>query len=273
MINLSDHKISISNIAWPHDCDDEALLVAKSAGFSGIELAPAKVLGHWESITEGKAKKYKDKLNKLGLSIPAFQGILFGKQECELFVSNITRRNLSHHLIFLAKLANVMGAKALVFGAPTLRDPGELTDNDAQNIAIDFFRNVGEKIKDYDVKICFEANPSVYNCKFITHTEQAISLIKRINHPNIRLQIDLGTIFQNNEDPIILTEAANYAAHFHISEPSLLPIGNSGCPHLSTGNYSRNSSYKYWKSIEMKTDENWKSNITKSAEIVSSFYL
>ena len=52
-----DAKISISNIAWPGNADDEALKLVHELGFCGIELAPGKVFSHRDAVDE--ARKYR----------------------------------------------------------------------------------------------------------------------------------------------------------------------------------------------------------------------
>ena len=150
-------RFSISNIAWPDDCDTEAVPLAASCGFAGIELAPMKVFGPLDAVSPERLAEYRKKLADLGLAIPAFQAILFGVQGCALFKSDAERDRLAAHLWLVAKTAGALGAKACVFGSPGLRDPGDLVPEAAFDIATTFFRSVAGAYADEGSAIAFEA--------------------------------------------------------------------------------------------------------------------
>ena len=50
------------------------------------------------------------------------------------------------------------------------------------------------------ITFCLEANPKVYGTKYLTHTNQALNLVKKINNKYFKLNLDLGTIISNNEN-------------------------------------------------------------------------
>src|SRR5262245_39561082 len=135
--------IAISNLAWPDHADNEALARVSALGLQGVELAPAKALGGWEAASLDRAADYRSRLADLGLVVPALQAITFGVAGARLFGEGIERERLAQHLSFVAKLARALGARACVLGAPTLRDPGELSAQEAFDQAVMFFRAIG----------------------------------------------------------------------------------------------------------------------------------
>lgn len=263
-------RISISNIAWPIDADEEAYEFARSLGFQGIEIAPARTFSDWAAVDE--AKEFRIYLSNLDLVIPALQGILFGVKNCELFSSHATRRNLAYHLAKVARIAGVLGAGACVFGAPKVRDPGVLSPQVAREIAITFFRDVADIFESEGSTLAFEANATVYDCRFINTTGQALDFVREIDRPGIRLQLDTGTIFLEKENPIIVADAAPLASHFHASEPRLATLGTHQVDHSSIGEALRNTDYAGWRSVEMRSKPEWKETMVSAFRVMADNY-
>ena len=147
------------------------------------------------------------------------------------FVAMRLARRWSAHCRKVARLAGVLGAGACVYGAPRSRDPGDLTPTQAWDEAVSFLRQVGPIFAGEGSALAFEANAQRYGCRFVTTTSEAVALVREADTPGIGLQIDTGTIFLEDHDPGVLTQAAPYAVHMHVSEPDLAPTGTSGVDH------------------------------------------
>lgn len=263
---------SISNIAWPQDDDETALSLAKSLGFTGIELAPVKVFGSLDTVSTAKLRAYREKLDAKGLKIPALQAILFGVNGAHLFKDVEDQKVLAKRLIRVAEVAGELGAAACVFGSPALRDPGDIPEAEALDIATAFFAGVAPRFAEHGTTLAFEANAAIYDCRFITHTHQAISLVERVSHRGFELQLDMGTVFANQEDGDEVTHAGKVASHCHVSEPRLVPVGSGGYDHDMTGAALARSGYSGWVSVEMRASEEWQGAMAKAAQVLSESY-
>ena len=266
-------RISVSNIAWPSQADQEAVRLAADIGYAGIEIAPAKTFNNWPAPDLAAVASYRRELASLGLEVPALQGILFARPECTLFGSEEQRDNLRKHLSTIARIAGVLGARACVFGAPKQRDPGNLAASDAQEIAVEFLRSMGPVFEREGSALAFEANAKLYGCRFIEHTAEAIALVERIGHPGIRLQIDAGTILIDGDDAAIIAAAVPHAAQFHASEPNMVPVGSLASDHRALGAALRQAGYAGWKSVEMTTVENWREALRNAARLMADAYV
>ena len=262
--------ISISNIAWPKESDDEAIDLSRRLGFMGIELAPGKVFSSSNGLAEACA--YRERLGELDLCIPAFQAIVFGVEDCALFGTDAQRANLSRHLEKVARLAGAAGAGACVFGAPKLRDPGELRPEAAFGQAVEFFAALAPAYEAEHCALTFEANAAHYGCKFVTHTDEAIALVKTVDRPGIRLQLDTGTIALNDEPESVIEAAAPLTGHFHASEPDLVPVGSSRTDHRALGRRLREAGYDGWRSVEMRACEDWQGAMRRAANVMAAAY-
>ncbi len=264
--------LSISNIAWPAHADDEALDLAAALGFDGIELAPGKVFGDLATISLDQVRVYRRQVEGRGLAISALQAIFFNVEGVHLFLSDASRQRMADHLSRVAEVAAELGAHACVFGAPALRDPGDLAASDAEAIAASFLSSVAPRYAELGVDLCFEANPPLYQCRFVTRTEEAFDLVERVHQPGVALQLDTGTIFINSESPSVIQHVEKRIGHFHISEPSLAPIGTSGADHAGLAAALQGSTYAGWISIEMKAADDWRSAVREAHRVVQTTY-
>ena len=70
----------------------------------------------------------------------------------------------------------------------------------ADEIAISFFTAIGEFATQYDCVFCIEPNPTEYGCDFVTTSEQARELVKKVNHPGFGLHLDAAAMTMSNEN-------------------------------------------------------------------------
>jgi sugar phosphate isomerase/epimerase len=262
---------AISNIAWPQAADAEALAFIRNLGFTGVELAPGKSVPGWPEAPRDLAE-LRRMLADHGFTVAALQAVLFGMKDVELFASPDSRERLFDHLVKVARLAGELGASACVFGAPRQRDPGEFPPAEAEAIAIAFFTRLAPIFANEGTTLAFEANAARYGCRFVTRTSQAIDLVRRVDHPGFRVQIDTGTIFLEAEPPEVIAAAVPWTSHMHISEPDLAPTGTTGVDHAPVAAQLAASGYSGWVSIEMKETPDWRESIRNASLHVAKRY-
>lgn len=221
-------------------------------GVQGLELAPTKVWQRPTEVSEYVAKSYRTAVEQRGLRIVAFQAILFGRPELTLFENDTRRAEAVEYLAGMCRLAGWLGARVLVFGSPKNRLIGSMPSADAQVIARDFFRRVGDHAVRHDTAVCIEANPPDYGCDFVTHTAAAAELVRTVNHPGFGLHLDAGGITLARDALALVRDLAARARHYHISEPHLVPIGQGGADHATLAAALRDGGYDQWLSVEMK---------------------
>jgi D-psicose/D-tagatose/L-ribulose 3-epimerase len=266
-------RTAISNLAWSANDDASALAQAAKLGFDGVELAPMRTFGPLAAIDIASVRAYRRKLADLGLAVPALQGILFGLDDVHLFHDEASRARMADALRRIADIAAELGAAACVFGAPTLRDPGDLAPEAARAIAVEFFRAVGPDYHARGTSLCIEANPPLYRCRFITRTIEAFELVTEVAAPGVRIQLDTGTIFINDEPADVIVSVVQAIGHAHLSEPSLVAIGTSDVDHRPVANALMASGYAGWLSIEMRPVEDRAGAIARARHLLDEIYL
>lgn len=241
-------KLSISNIAWDIDKDEEMYAFLNKQGYSGLEIAPTRIFADkpYEHITE--AKQFAQGLyERHRLSVSSMQSIWFGRNE-NIFGIDNERNALIDYTKQAIDFAVAVNCKNLVFGCPKNRIMPDGTD---ASVALDFFETIADYAGKNGVVIAFEPNPAIYGTNFINYTEQAFEMARSINSKGFAVNIDVGTIIENSEDLQIIADNLSLVNHVHISEPGLDVIKQRGlhnelCDILTNGGYDR------YVSIEMK---------------------
>jgi sugar phosphate isomerase/epimerase len=265
--------LAVSNIAWPSDADEAALDIAAESGFTGIELAPAKTFGPWETINITEIRRRATSLAAGGMPVVALQGILFGVAGAKLFGDDAERDTLARHLAHIARIAGACGGVPCVFGALATRDPGDLPPDAAFEHAAGFFRAIAPRFADEGATLAFEANPAVYGCRFITHTKEAIALVQEVDRSGFALQLDAGTMLMNDEAPALAGDAAPLAAHCHASAPQLAPVAGFATSHAPIAAALHAGGYSGWVSVEMRGAPEWKSVLRQAAAAMRGIWL
>ncbi len=261
-------KLSISNIAWSEEHDDEMYTILKKEGFDGVEIAPTRLFPEhpYDRIKEAKEYAYRLK-NEYGLSISSMQSIWYGKSE-RIWGTNEERHDLLEYTKKAIDFAKTIQCGNLVFGCPKNRC---IPENGDINIAIEFFSELGEYAAQNNTCLALEANPTIYNTNFINTTESAISLIEQVHSDGFKLNLDVGTMIENDENVDILQGNNNYINHVHVSEPYLKAIKNRTI-HSELAEYFNENKYNKYVSIEMGKIENI-NDILKILEYVKEIYI
>ena len=240
-------KLSISNIGWSSENDEKVYSLMKNIGFSGLEIAPTRIFPEnpYDKLKEAKEWK-KELFEKYGFDIPSMQSIWYGRQE-RIFGSKEERQKLIDYTKKAIDFAVAIECKNLVFGCPRNRS---LQEGENEEIAFDFFKELGDYAYNVGIVIGMEANPTIYNTNYINNTKSALDLIKKVDSKGFLLNFDLGTVIYNSEDIAELVNNVKYINHAHISEPSLKPIEKRDI-HKKLRNILEKEDYSKYISIEM----------------------
>lgn len=235
-------KLSASNIGWSKEYDGSIYSFLKENEFPGLEIAPTRLFDDpYNQIDKAVAWQ-----KTVGFEIPSMQSIWFGRKEKifglpeeRLFLINYTKKAID--------FANAVHCSNLVFGCPQNRIMPENAD---EQIAIDFFKEIGEYAASKGTVIGMEANPPVYNTNYINCTEAALQLIDKVDSAGFKLNLDVGTMICNNESAEILEGRVFLINHVHISEPGLHAIAKRDL-HYEIRDILIKENFNKYVSIEM----------------------
>jgi len=218
-------NLSVSNIGWDSEFDEDMYRFISGNGFNGIEIAPTRIFPNAPYEQLENARLFADELKKRsGLFVSSMQSIWYGISE-SIFGTDDHRHKLIDYTKSAVNFASAIGCPNLVFGCPKNRSiPEGLSSDIYMPIAYDFFYRIGCYAAEQGVCISIEPNPPIYNTNFINTTEEAFLFCKSIDNPGMKVNIDLGTMIYYDEDVSLLKDNIHLINHVHISEPHLVPI-------------------------------------------------
>ncbi len=246
-------KTAISNIAWNVADDAWVADLMLEMGVVGVEIAPTKIWPKPLLASAAELLEYRRFWEQRGIRIVAMQSLLFGRADLQVFEDQAKRDEMLQYLEAIMALASTLGAGPLVFGSPKNRKVGSRPRVEADAIAIDFFRRAGEAAIKHSVTLCIEPNPPQYECDYVTCAQQGLDLVRAVDHPGFRLHLDAaGMTLAGDPLEASLRAATGSMCHFHVSEPSLGPIGQGGVKHAVLADQLRQLGYAHWTSVEMR---------------------
>lgn len=225
-------RLSISNIAWDAEEDEVVAALLQKYSVDAIDIAPGKYFSQPASATNAEIAAVKQAWTGRGVEIVGMQALLFGTTGLNLFGSPESQQAMLQHLEAVCRIGAGLGATRLVFGSPKNRDRSGLSDPQTMEIALPFFHRLGEIALNHGVTLCLEPNPLCYGANFMTSSAETAAVVRAVNHPAIRMQLDTGALAINGETATaVLQQSASLIGHIHASEPELLPLGDGDADH------------------------------------------
>ena len=214
-------KLSISNIAWAKEHDEEIYRFLQQEQIHGLEIAPTRIFPETPYEYSDEASLWAKNLkNTYGLSISSMQSIWFKRSE-NIFRSHEDRQALLEYTKQAIDFAAAIHCHNLVFGCPRNRS---MDEHSKIEYAFSFFHELGEYALSKNTVLALEPNPTIYNTNFINTTTEAISMIREVDSSGFLLNLDMGTVIYNQESLDLIADNLSCINHIHISEPRLVLI-------------------------------------------------
>jgi sugar phosphate isomerase/epimerase len=267
--------ISISNIAWDISLDDQVSILLNEYKVNLIDIVPSKYFFNPFLVNKNQVLKIKKYWATRGIKPLGMQSLLFGTKSFNIFGSIKVQNAMLDYLSKIFRIAMLLGIKKLVFGSPKNRDKGNLDQRQSQDMAIVFFNRLGEIAKEFNLIICLEPSPEIYQGNFMINSMDTFEMIKIINHNNIRMQLDIGSMIVNKENPYnIIEKVYPLISHIHISEPHLKPLSFINDYHRHSGDAISNFLPNLPITIEILTKSPSTSldEIKVSLDVINKYY-
>lgn len=247
-------RLSVSNIAWPHSDRRAIYSDLATAGFQGVEVALTK-FASWDELDHDKVIIERELLEIYDLSVSSYQSLYFGRPDLQLLGDTDSYDALVEHTIRVASLAEAMsGGGPGVFGAPRNRLRGKLDEKSAFDLGADRLCKLANAVAPMGFVLVLEPAPPQYGGDFLMTEAACAEMVRQVNHPSLRLHVDIGCIALAGEvrDEIVENHI-DIIEHVHISKPQLAPVGVDDRPrNLSLLQLLSGLDYKGWVAIEMR---------------------
>ena len=225
-------RLAISNIAWDIAEDTSVAKLLGKFGVDAIDVAPGKYFPDPASAKDEDIAKVRRWWADHGIEITGMQALLFGTTGLNVFGESKSQKAMLEHLRAVCRIGAGLGATRLVFGSPKNRDRSGLSDAQALEQAVNFFRRLGNTAQEHGVIVCLEPNPTRYGANFMTTSAETAHVVAAVGHEAIRMQFDTGALTINGESPEAVLECSSrLIGHVHASEPDLVPLGDGGTDH------------------------------------------
>jgi sugar phosphate isomerase/epimerase len=189
--------------------------LVEQAGYDYIEPPVIETLVPEE--TEESFNKIRKLAEKATIIPEAFN--IFMQGDLKITGETVNFSRLTRYIATTTYRAKLLGGKILVFGAGKSRSiPTGFPKDEAEQQLIEFLVMAGNNAAKNEVIIALEPlNRAETN--FINSVPEAVDFSHRVNHPAIKVLVDLFHMTQEHEPIENLLLAKNDLVHIHISEP------------------------------------------------------
>ena len=221
-------------------------------GLEGVEIAPSRIWRKtWRGLSAIDVEKYRRDVEVADLKIVGLHSLFFDHPELGLFCAEEFQSRTLEFMVHLSTLCRDLGGKTLIYGGGRRR--GKLSEEEAYKRAIDFCGTLCDRIEAHGTAYCFEPlGPQKMD--FVNSVNDSIRIVKAVNSPSLRVQLDAEALADNNEiTDEIFAAAKPYLVHVHANEPDFQVLGSSDhVDHAAIGAQLQFIGYDGYVSIEQK---------------------
>ena len=221
---MKNIKFTISNIAFQKNNLHQIINLFKKNDINILEFAPSILLNN--NFTKKNIFKIKKFWNKKNIKLYSMQSILYGLDNAYLFGTKNQKTKFLNEVKKKIIIAKHLGVKIIVFGSP--KNKANIFNKSVKKLdaeAISIFKKINIICKTKKIIFCLEANPKIYKCEYLNYTNHAFKIAKAINSDFFKVNLDVGTIIQNKENPInLIKNNIKLIGHCQLSMPLLKPI-------------------------------------------------
>ena len=265
-------NLGVSNLAWAPEQTTEALELLARLGVAGVEVAPTRIAA-WEQLSAAAVAGYRRRVEGAGLQVCSLQAVLFGRPELQLLADEAAFLALAEHMHVVAAIAHGLGAGVAVLGAPRNRARGAMAMADAEALAAQRLRAVGDIAAPAGLRIGLEPVPVHYGADFMLGAADVRRVVRLCGHPAVRTHLDCACVMLGGGEigaEIAATGAG--LAHYHIAEPELGAFDAPVCAHEAAAAALAAEGYAGWAVIEMKEQRSGLAAIEQAVRFVQDTY-
>jgi sugar phosphate isomerase/epimerase len=235
---------------WDHArvCEQVARL-----GYTGLEMAPFTLAPRITDVTAELRRQLRRQAETTGLQIIGLHWLLAKTQGLQLTAPEPdVRQRTADYLVELARCCQDLGGDLMVFGSPAQRRiPAGATLAQATDFAVDTLERALPGIAAAGVKLCLEPL-SPPEADFINTCAEGTAIIRRINHPNLVLHLDVKAMSTDDgPTPELIRRYGPRAGHFHANDPNRRGPGFGNTDFVPIFQALKDSGYAGWVSVEV----------------------
>lgn len=232
---------------------EQAFALIADCGYEGVEIAPFTIAANVTNISPARRSEVRRLAERNGLKIIGLHWLLAKTQGLHLTSSDqAVRRRTAEYLMQLARFCADLGGTVMVFGSPKQRSLAEgISQEEGLQYAADVFRMLMPELDKAQVTLALEPlAPTETN--FLTTAAEAMKLIRLVDSPRCRLQLDCKAMSSESEPiPTLIRCYAGEMVHFHANDPNLQGPGFGRLDFKPIMATLAEVSYRGWVSVEV----------------------
>ena len=233
--------------AWGKVCD-----FVRALGYEGLEVAPFTLADSADRVTPQRRVELRRAAESRGVEVLGLHWLLV--KPPGLYITHpdpAVRKQTADYFRLLVDLCADLGGKVMVIGSPKQRNlmPG-VTRPQAVQFAREVFQPSLGPAARRGVTLAFEPlGPA--ETDFVNTVSEAIELVKEVNHPAFRINIDVKAMSSEPRPiPDVILASKGYVAHVQVNDPNLLGPGMGEVKYEPIIAALREIGYDGWLSVE-----------------------
>ena len=192
-------KLAICNDLFEGWSEDAIFRYVAKLGYQGIEIAPFMYGESVNAITEETRTQIRQSALRHNLEIIGLHWVFLGQENISLTDPDPTvRARTKDYLIALIKFCADIGGKVIVVGSPKQRNlKPEVSLEQGYQYAAQVFQESMADAAQRGVTVCIEPLGKE-ETNFITTMTEALTLVKRVAHPNFKTMFDVKAALSEN---------------------------------------------------------------------------
>ena len=246
-------KIGICNEIFKDWPIEEVFPYIKSIGYEGIEIAPFTLASDVREISGNIIEKIRKLSEENKIDIIGTHWLLVKPEGLSVSSKDKNlRKKTSEYLCKLVDFTSIIGGEIMVFGSPKQRKINEgQTFEEVKKYLKEVIKPDLEKCHEKNVFFCIEPLART-ETNFINKAEELNEIIEEINHPNLKLHLDVKAMSDEDKPiPDIIEIGAKYLKHFHVNDKNLLGPGFGEIDYKPIIEKLKEIGYNGWLSVEV----------------------
>lgn len=227
---------------------------AADIGYEGLEIAPFTLADDVRTLSSARRWELRQIAADQGLEVVGLHWLLVKPEGLGInHPDENVRRRTQEYLKALAEFCRDLGGQVMVFGSPKQRNVWEGESYQATwQRTVEALRACLPTFEACGVTLCWEPLPAG-ETNFINTKDEAVRLIEEINHPRVRLHLDVKAMFAAETKPLpqVIEEAAPYLGHVHANDPNRLGPGMGAADLRPLAAALRKIGYQGYVSVEV----------------------
>jgi D-psicose/D-tagatose/L-ribulose 3-epimerase len=183
-------------------------------GFDYIEPGAADIA----AMSEEDFRQFRDKVLASHMRCRSLNSLI-RRPDMKVVGTSVSTSAISEYLDVCLARCRKLGASVAVWGSAGSRNvPAGFPRERAQEQIAQFLRMAGDLARKHDLVVAIE--PLRREESNILNTGgEALAMVRRVQHPQVKMIIDYYHLREENEDPKIVEEARREIVHMHFANP------------------------------------------------------